>query len=333
MKSDGLVFPAKTMKRNTPKFLMILGLGTLLPLASSAQTAQLSTPTLAFLFDAESKSIRPVAGVPGAASLDGALAVSLKLARASISPNRLYAIAENSESDHLLLVRFNGKTASTAALDGSNATADLIAFSPSGSSAAMFSADAQQVQIWQGLPNQPSLSAAITAANLSAIALSNDGTLAGVSDSGLVLLGTGAPKQLSATQFVSLAFLPDTHDLAVADAGANQVGIIRAVDGDAQFVALAGAQDGVAQPNAVTFARDGQTLLVANAGNKSVLVVDLSTRSTNSVPCDCTLDGLFRAQGNSVFRLTNMGQDKLAFFDGDGDTPRIFSIPMAGGVQ
>ncbi|MEO8130821.1 MAG: hypothetical protein ABI822_27230, partial [Bryobacteraceae bacterium] len=54
-------------------------IGLCLPLAGAAQTVAWTPPTLGYLFDSESKSIRPLSGVPGAASLEAGLSVPSKL--------------------------------------------------------------------------------------------------------------------------------------------------------------------------------------------------------------------------------------------------------------
>ena len=140
-----------------------------------------------------------------------------------------------------------------------------------------------------------------------------------------MLAGTG--KILAAGSFSGLAFLPATHDLAAAEQSLDQVSLIRKVDSDSDTVQLAGNQDGVSQPVAVAFSADGRKLIVANLRGQSVLSIDLESRVVIATPCDCEADGLYRAQGNAVFRLTNGSQDLIALFDGDSGEPRVLTIP------
>src|SRR5207249_985241 len=131
--------------------------------------------------------------------------------------------------------------------DGTPATADQIAFSASGSTAALWSRDAQKIQVWKGLPDQPSLYKEIDNSGLTALAVSDDGdVVAAATDAGLILASAG--NTVAAGSFSSLAFLPGTHDLAAAEQALDQVSLFRRVDSDSDVLQLAASQDGVSQP-------------------------------------------------------------------------------------
>ncbi len=301
-------------------------IGLCLPVVGVGQSAIWTPPTLGYLFDGAAKSIRPLSGIPGAASVEAGLAVPNKLERASISPNRKFALAETKDGEHLLLVTWSGNSAVVSALDGAPPSAEQIAFGASGSTAAVWNRDAGKIQVWKGLPDQPSLYKEIEASGLSALAVSDDGdAVAAANDGGLFLAGAG--KALAAGNFSGLAFLPGTHDLAAAEQSLDQVLMIRKVDSDTDTVQLAGNQDGVSQPIAVAFSADARKLIVANLRGRLVLSIDLESRAVTATPCDCEAEGLYRAQGNAVFRLTNGSQDSIALFDGDSGEPRVLSVP------
>jgi hypothetical protein len=297
-----------------------------LPMAGAAEAVNWTPPTLGYLFDSDTKSIRPLSGIPGAASLESGLAVGSKLEKASISPNRKFAIAEIKDGEHLLLVSWSGTAATAEPLDGAPATAEQIAFSASGSTAALWTRDAHRIQLWKGLPDHPSLYKEIETAELTALAVSDDGdAVAAATEAGLVLAGAG--RTLASGNFSGLAFLPGTHDLAAAERSLDQVLLISKVDSDPDTAQLASIQDGVAQPVALAFSADARKLIVANLRGRSVLSIDLESRAVLVTPCECQADGLYRAQGNSVFRLTNGSQDLIALFDGDSSEPRVLNIP------
>jgi hypothetical protein len=306
----------------TGSFLMTL----CLPIAGYSQTVNWAPPTLGYLFDSSGKSIRPLSGIPGSASVDSGLAVSSKLEKASISPNRKFAVAEVKDGEHLLVVTLSGGSALSSELDGTPGSADQVAFSASGSTAAIWSLAAGKIQVWKGLPEQGTLYKEIDFAELSALAVSDDGDAVAVATGdGLVLASAG--KQLASGSFAGLAFLPNSHDLAAAEQTLDQVSLFRRVDSDLDIVQLAGNQDGVAQAVALAFSGDAKKLIVANLRGQSVLSIDLESRAMVVTPCDCQADGLYRAQGNAVFRLTNGAQDLVALFDGDSDEPRVLNIP------
>jgi hypothetical protein len=271
-----------------------------------------------------------MSGIPGAASLESALAVSSKLEQAFISPNRKFALAQAKDGDHILLVTWSGGIADASPLEGSPATAEQVAFSASGTTAALWTRETHTIQVWKGLPSQPSLYKAIEVSELTALAVSDDGdAVAAATESGLLLAGT--ERTLASGNFTGLAFLPGTHDLAAAEQSLDQVSLFRKIDSESDAVQLATSQDGVAQPVALAFSSDGLKLIVANLRGQSVLMIDLDSRAIVATPCDCQADGLYQAQGNAVFRLTNGSQDLIALFDGDSAEPRVLSIPTGVG--
>jgi hypothetical protein len=301
------------------------------PAILTAQSAKWSTPTLGYLYDSDSKAIRLLSGIPGAASLDGGLSVPDKLEQAAISPNGKYAIAAVKDAASLSLITWSTGAVTSAALDGAPATADLVVFSNSSAVAAILSRDAQTIQVWTGLPDQPSLARQVPAVDLSALAVSDDGTLlAGANGWSVFLIGSGQTKTLTAGGPYALTFLKDAHDLAIADQTSDQISLLTQVDGDMKTQALAGSSDGVAQVTALAMSGDGAVLVAANLRGKSVLTIDLTSKASTLTQCDCQAEGLYRAQGNAVFRLTNSLDNPISVFDGDTG-PRVVIIPAGGG--
>ena len=62
-------------------------------IAAEPSSPRLSTPVLGYIFDASSKSVRPIAGVPGAASVEGPLPSATKLEIGFVSQNRRHLLA------------------------------------------------------------------------------------------------------------------------------------------------------------------------------------------------------------------------------------------------
>jgi len=301
----------------------------LVPALAMAQSGQWSSPTLGYLFDSDAKAIRILAGVPGAASLEGPVALPFKLDSAAVAPGRKYAIAENGDSDTLLMVTWADGKPSSRALDGSARSAALISFNTTGDIAAIYSRESNSVQTWRGLPGEPVLANETASSAISALAVSDDGNVVAVAnDTGVQLLSADQPRLVATGgSYRSLAFVKNSHDLAAGDQQLNQIILISRADTDAQVSTLAGAKNGVGQPIALAFSMDGQKLIVANAADSSVLVLDINSHAGSVLQLDRKPDGLYRAQGNAVFRLTNSLDDQIVLLDGDADEPRLLAIP------
>ncbi len=287
-----------------------------------AQTVQLRPPVLGYYFDSGSRSIRPIAGVPGAAAVDGDLPVGSKLELAAISPSRDYAFASSLESDRALLVSFNGsEVTGSRALDEARSGFDAAYFSPDGRSAALVWKADGLVQIWTNLPGNAQLSRQAQIGDFVALAVSNGGDRLAISDgTGVRFLGADATL-LAGTGFSALAFSPLNADLAAANRDLGQLSVISG-DKRTDFAAEG--------PQAIAFSGDGSRLIAAAANQ--ILSFDLATGSSSAQVCDCTVSVLERVQGNSVFRISAAKDGYFSLFDGDSAEPRITLI-AAGGNQ
>jgi hypothetical protein len=305
---------------------------TLLPAgALLAQSAGVwSAPTLGYWYDSEARSLRVVRGVPGAASLDSDVPLGSKAHSATVDPGRRYAfvIPGSQEEGQSTVLLIDLRTGGSRALDGALA-ASRIALSPSGS-AAVLMADSGQGQVWTGLPDAPSLSREVTVGTASAIAISDDAQMIAVArDTGLYLIGEGEAQLAAGDSFSALAFQRDSHTLAAADRGSNQVLLFRE---GAEAATLAGAPEGVAEPLALSFSGSGERLLIANRAGKSVLVIDVASKRVTPLACDCEPSTMARAQGDAVFQVSEPFDKQIFFIDADAAEPRLFAV-FAGGSR
>jgi hypothetical protein len=304
---------------------------TLLPAgALLAQSAGAwSAPTLGYWYDSESRSLRVVRGVPGAASLDSDVPLGSKAHSATVDPGRRYALVlpgSSEEGGTVLLLDL--RSGASRSLDGASA-ATRIVLSPSGS-AAVLATDSGVAQVWTGLPEAPSLSREVTLGAASAVAISDDAqALAVARDTGLYLLGEGERQLAAGDSFSALAFARESHTLAAADRGSNQVFLFRE---GAETATLATAPEGVAEPSALSFSGSGERLLVANRAAKSVLVIDVASKRVTPLTCDCEPSTMTRAQGDAVFQVSEPFEKQIFFIDADAAEPRLFAV-FAGGSR
>ena len=304
-------------------------LGLVLCLPAAGQQVW-TPPVLGYFYDATVKGIRPIAGVPGAASLEDSLPLGLKLQRAYISPSRKYAIAVTDES--VLLVTLAQRAHSIAAL--ADMPLDIIAaFSPAGDTAVLYSPVVGAAQVWTGMPGAPSLKSGVRLGSVSRIAVSDDGdVVVGAGETALVLAG-GEPRLLPVSgTFSDLAFLPASHDLVAAGRDASSLTLVRSADGEIEASQLAGAAEGLAQPASLAVSESGAKVLVAGRDTGSLVAVDLLSRRSAALGCDCKPSGVARAQGNAVFHLVD-GEARLLLVDLDQDEPRTSFVNELGGAR
>src|ERR1700733_10602712 len=117
-----------------------------------AQQATLNGPVEAYTFDAPTRSLHAVIGVPGAASFGPTLLDNLDFA--SVAPGQTYGIVF--ESGKCLFVSgLDSKTISTTVIAGITAYPDGIVWSRNGSLAILYSRAGTWFQKISGFPSAP----------------------------------------------------------------------------------------------------------------------------------------------------------------------------------
>ena len=135
-------------------------------------------PVVGLALDANAQ-VRPLLGVPGAASLGSALALDASFQLAAISPHQDYLLGFQSGSGNLAMVADPLGAAHVSVIAGISGPASFT-LSPTGTAALAIAAGASTAQVLTGLPDSPALAwqADLSAlpAPASAFAISDDGS-------------------------------------------------------------------------------------------------------------------------------------------------------------
>jgi len=182
--------------------------------------------------------------------------------------------------------------------------------------------------VFIGLPGSPSLARSLTLSGKpAALAVSDDGAavLAAYGDS-VYAAGISAEwRALPGTASNSaVAFAPGTRDAVIAARDSGVVSLVRGVSESAETTTLAGPGDAISAPTGVAFAADGR-VLVANAGNRSLAILDPAGSNKTTVLCACSPTGI--AAMGPVFRLNELADAPLWLVDVRSGDPRLVFIP------
>jgi hypothetical protein len=296
--------------------------------ALAAQQGTVTGPTSGLIFDQVAGVLRPVVGVPGAATIGDGIVLSYQVSWAVVAPRLDSAVVE-AQDGSLHFLRLAGGGFSELTVAGVTGVPLSVVFSPSGTAAALvYSSEAQ---VLTGFPGAPAVSrvmplgAAVSTQVRPAsrpgpgqVALSDDGTvLLEVHGDRIQLAGAGGRSSLMPG--LMAAFAPGGHDAAVAD-GAG-VTLVHDVDGSAQPTVL--TAQGVAQPVGLAFSADGATVFAAGAAG--VVALAAAGGSVNQVACTCAPMGL--AAMGQVFLLNELAQGPLWLLDPSGSAPRTVFVP------
>jgi hypothetical protein len=306
-------------------------------LAAAPADPVLRGPTMGLVFDSSQSALRPIRGIPGAATLGEPVNLGFAIASAAVSPRQDYALAWKADDSSLVLVRAGGAEISSAAVAGTRSAPALIVFSPDGAAAALYDSASGRVQILTGLPD-----AATVQGDIDVSALAGPVAALAVDDAGTsLLLAAGEAETVSlyritmdaAPQFLAsfrsvaaLRLLDSGRQALLADSIAGALYLIRDLPGAAAIEMIASARDGLGAPIAVEADSAGRRIFLADReGNLTIL--DRERGSVSSLPCGCAPAGLFRLSGTATFRLTEPSDAPMWVLDASGPDPRIVAIP------
>ncbi len=280
--------------------------------AASACWAQITPPRLGLL--AERDRIRPILGIPAAATPGAPILTGRHFSNVAISPRQDYALAV--ENGRLLLV-VPGQPATS--IDES--APDRIAISPNGSTAALYFETTGHVRIATGLPALP-VFVEMDASFLGApktVAVSDTGWVAGIFDRGVYAFRADiSPIPLSVPDAAALSFFPGGADLAVATS--SRIVALRDLGGNSQTQLLYESSIALS-PAGIAVSPDGANVALADAGG-TIYGINTAQGSLAILDCDCSPEGVFPL-GNAAFRLT--GSESLKLYDPAAS--RIFVVP------
>jgi len=299
-----------------------------------------SGSVVGFVLD-ESAGIRPVLGVPGAATLGRPVMRSSGLAGVVFSPALDYAMALAPRSGQVMLLRNLSRSATAVDLPVAPGAA-RFAISPSGDAAVLYYPETRAVSVLTGLPDAPavswSLEAPYLAGGLGALAVSDAGGAVLIAADGgespvwLLAQAAGARFLSYVSSSPSLAFLSGSSDAVVADGGNSTVVLVRDPSGRAETTQIGGAAEGLSRPVAVAVTADNRRVLVASAASAGVVGLSLAGEQPFTLTCNCEVTGLERLSGGVTFRLSEPGEGPVWLLDTASSPPRIVFVPGSQAV-
>jgi hypothetical protein len=315
-------------------FLRIVPAVFLAGVAAAQTGTALSGPTMGLVFDSSQSALRPIRGIPGAATLGDPLNLGFALASATVSPRQDFALALRADDSSLVLVR----AGRFAAIPKTRPAPALMVFNNAGTAAALYDSGAGRVQILTGLPDaaavQSDVDISALAGPVAALAVDDAGTslflAAGAAETVALyrIAMDGASQFLASFRSVAALRLSATgREALLADSAAGAVYAIRDLQGAGRVETIVSGRDGLGAPIAVESDSAGRIFVADRAGNLTIL--DRARGSVLSLPCGCAPTGLFRLSGTATFRLTEPSHAPMWVLDASGADPRIVAIPPA----
>jgi hypothetical protein len=304
--------------------------------AGAQQSRVLSGPVVGYVWMDQDKQLRPIAGVPGSATIGAPIDVGIPIAHAmGVDASRV--LLSSPILPALLMLDLITVPPAAVRIDA-GIVPTLSSASPRGTAAALYDSSAHRVAIVTGLLDVPalahSLSVLSTGGDLGHLAVSDDGqalayTVRGSGTTSLYFwTAAQGPWFLGDRHGISAIALAEDGRVVVASGADNAVFLVRATDGSGQWRELAGVTRGVSEP--VGVASVGNRVFVANAGSGAVSVFDIAGAYRGSHRCGCDPTGLHRLQ-SGVYRLTSRLDRTTFLLDARTPVPRLLFVPPGGG--
>lgn len=290
-------------------------------------------PTLGFVFDPSSSSIRRVEGVPGAANLRESLDSGFQVTRGYPSPQHDYMLAFRSDDRPTLLIMTGGRIGQTVLLEEIRSNPIQVRFSASGN-AAILAYEDRSVTLVSGLPLFPrvertwDLSEHDGMLTLLDVRDTDHSALVAIGlneSSTLLLLSTdsGATVLRKFGKVPSARFRLRTADAVVADSDTGEI----LASGDltrSEWTVLANTSDTGLIATEIGIGEDGRYIAVVQRGVENVAWIDTASGSVRTLNCECSPMMLNPLKGKLVYQLTEPGDNRVWYLDGSGDQPKIF---------
>jgi hypothetical protein len=191
-----------------------------------------------------------------------------------LPPRQFYALVEKNSDEPLVAVTLHGPAANMTKqmetpIAGAMAHPDLVAFSPRGATAVIYSQAGGRLQVVNNLPAQPLVRTQLSLSSVgipSRIAVSDDAAVVviGFADGRLLFSLNGASWRLLPISLTpqDWSFAPNAHDLVISDTAQKMIVLLPNVE-DAAGTSRVLAQN--VQANHLAFTRDGEELVATNS--------------------------------------------------------------------
>jgi hypothetical protein len=234
--------------------------------------------------------LRPILGIPGASVLGAPVVVPSGVTGVYLAPSQNYALLAQSTAGFIGLMTFQGGVeGSLTAICGALSQPDIVSFSPSGNTAALYSKTEGRLQLITGLPDSPELARDIPRNDLpddvGFLAVADDGVtlLEGTVHSALYLLPEGGtPRFLhSAEDLGGMVFAPGASDVVVYDRGTGTAFLLHEVNLSSSYEPLAKGLTGLSG-NVFLQVNRGSAIL-GSANTNSLWQIDLQSLQVQNI--------------------------------------------------
>jgi hypothetical protein len=252
--------------------------------SANAEELRFAGPISGFVYDAPSRSVRVIEGIPGSSYLGTTVFQNIDLA--SIAPNGRSALLW-ADGKAFFVPRLDEEAAAREI--GEAGVPDMIAWAPDSRAAVLYRSAESRLERWRNLDREPaieSLDELRPEGRLSFVAIDSSASrIAWASESGMFLWNDGAAPQTVRDAGLATAAIFSQDGKTLFMAAPGRIVALRNLDSGAYTDSL-GQPDAALDPAGLALGHDGR-LYVADRSTRSVLVYDAANgMATDRVALD-----------------------------------------------
>jgi hypothetical protein len=262
------------------------------------------------------RTVQPILGVPGAVTVARDVRLPADFLHYYPAPAQQFGIAKRFGSAPVAVLwpgRARGQE--IHAIEGALGQVDRVGFSPSGSTAVLYSAASAQAQVVTQLDSAPQVFASYDLraleSPLTTIGISDDArvVLVGASDGAtgevwMFTAGQTGKRLYSAGVPSAIRFFAGGHDAVVTDSGWKQALLLTNVTGPFNSRLLASEEQGVTIPSDIAIADDRQTIWIADRA-AGLVSIELATGAVSVIDCPFEAGAFQALAGESTFLVVS----------------------------
>jgi DNA-binding beta-propeller fold protein YncE len=297
---------------------------------------QLSGPTMGYVADPVTATLRVINGIPGASTVGESVTLDRKIRGARVAVKQDYALAVTEDNSEVVVISDLSGERSLSGAAGVYPGGDALALAPNGSSAVIYSFAMARLQVVGGLPSELLVNYEVDTTgmgSLSAVAVADDARVLAAFSNGetgalYLFAADRAPVLIATVGNVSgIAFDASGERAVIADRGRNEAFLFQDLSLSPIPIRLANDVDGISDPVGVLLSRDAARVYIANAGSGTVSVLNVAGGEAQHFSCNCRPTTMEWLQSGTLVALTHNTDQPIFLFDLESTDGRFLVIP------
>ena len=303
---------------------------------SQAATAQMQRPLLGFVVGTNPIDVRAILGIPGAAVMSDRLELPPEVRKVHFAPKQQYAVLERNTDLPISVLTFVGSESGPIFdIAGAISNADVLSFSPNGTSLVLYSSAERRLQLINGLPEAGQVTGEVNSEDLPEedlrfVALNDNGLtlLVGTTNQSIYRVAKGHPPEFlnSLGNLVGMMFRPQSDAALTLDSDTGQLSLLENLESTPSRRLLL---DGLNIDRHIMLQIDGTAAIIASKTANVLWQVDLGTSEVQELSLSTSPVTLQELRASHSFLLSYADDQPAWILSKRDETRDVYFVPRA----